>query len=326
MRNLNRVTLIFVLVLALMAAPVAAQPLTDDELTALDFINNAYRNTLAEDSFTLLVVNLVDQRAVARTSDTTPPEVLFDMELEQTTDMQVRRNAAGLYDSSMVLNQTATIEAPEMPPTTIITLLEFIAVDGGFFARLSDLSASPAPGSTTPDWFDLKDDPAWAQSLLGVTDIDAYTETIVQQWTYEFTPETVTSVVEQEPRTEDGRTLRVFSVTINPVALAESDELGDILALFEFMAADGMDTIIEQALAGLEMTMSIAIGADDNLLYDLLAETQMSVSLSGGMMPGLGLEPGQSVEFDQTMRTRAAYRHYGEPVEITAPEIARLSG
>ncbi len=227
--------------------------------------------------------------------------------LVQDTDSIVRNNPDGTSDSYAYLEQTFTTTTGGQTDESALTM-EMIIIDGGFYMRFNDIPAAAAPLFPT-GWVDVA-----RENVPGLEAIDTRAladmsgSNLISQ--YPVRPETVAQIDALEPITVNGQTFERYIISFRPEAVAEV--IYNSYINFEAMTAEE-SALIDQMLPNTTVTQESWVGAEDGLLYRLVAQVTIAEFESE--------IDSNAFQLAQESEITVALDDFNEPVDIDPPPL-----
>lgn len=234
--------------------------------------------------------------------------VAANQEVEQTITTQVRPAQEGQTEaSSIVLEQRNSVFVDDttdnVNPERHNFTIEVIQLDGQVYVRIPTEAEGLFPAI---DWVNITENPA-ALPLVESFNLEAMTSLTGISGAL-FNPDTVTDIQEGANEGISGQVMRVFTLTMNPMALFTGVN-GATLAGLE----DGDDPVVQAVLGAMTVQYIVWVGADDNLPHRMQAIIAVDIEL------GEDLTAGDPVKLVINSDATTDYSAFDTPVDIQIP-------
>lgn len=298
-----------IVILILMTMPVVQaqdDSLTDDELELVNYVSDSLNKLTALTSIYLEGTQVIEQDIRAQgqtilqtiTQDMTGWVLLEDL-VANAMDMTTLEGISASYDPGQDVDLGFS--------------MDMRLLDGVLYMRVYDVPIELA-GLYPDGWINFTEDGNLYQGFQLLNPEQLTNVAASTGMTNVYNENTVTSIEELESETlEDGTEVRVFSITLDAVAVFEDDATESMLSALnlESLGVD-TDTLLNDMLANAEYLVTIRIDSETDLAAEIAILLNIDTELT---------LQGITLDFIQNMTADFSYSRFNEDVDISAPDL-----
>ncbi len=298
-----------IVILILLTMPVVQaqdDSLTDDELDLVNYVSDSLNKLTSMTSIYLEGTQIIEQdiRAQGQTilqtisQDMTGWVLLEDL-VANAMDMTTLEGISASYDPGQDVDLAFS--------------MDMRLLDGVLYMRVYDVPIELA-GLYPDGWINFTEDGALYQGFQLLNPEQLTNVAASTGMTNIYNENTVTSIEELDSETlDDGTEVRVFSISLDAVAVFEDDSTESMLSALNLdsLGVDG-DTLLNDMLANAEYLVTLRIDSET----DLAAEVEVTLNID----TELTLQ-GITLDFIQNMTAAFNYSRFNEEFEISVPDL-----
>lgn len=298
-----------IVILILMTMPVVQaqdDSLTDDELELVNYVSDSLNKLTALTSIYLEGTQVIEQDIRAQgqtilqtiTQDMTGWVLLEDL-VANAMDMTTLEGIAASYDPGQDVDLGFS--------------MDMRLLDGVLYMRVYDVPVELA-GLYPDGWINFTEDGNLYQGFQLLNPEQLTNVAASTGMTNVYNENTVTGIEELESETlDDGTEVRVFSITLDAVAVFEDDSTESMLSALNLDSL-GVDTetLMNDMLANAEYFVTIRIDSETDLAAEIAILLNIDTELT---------LQGITLDFIQNMTADFSYSRFNEEFEISAPDL-----
>ncbi len=311
MNRMMRLLMGGVMAVAAVFPALAQGTLSADESLLLEIVQDAFEAVLAEESY-----HVTGDQRLAQTLTYTRED--SDYTLNQSFEQMlegwiVRQGEAG---RAVQITMTASVEYGYAGQTPVQggQVVEVIVIDDTLYMRVSEVTPPQAGANIPPGWVNLSEEPD-AIPGTSLINTDQYSRLLSTYVNYPLTSEAVLAITELAPERVEEVEMRVLEIVFDVPTLLRSGQFDLMLSAFNVEDyGTELDTLLALMGENAAVTMQVWL-TPEHTLY----RTDSRLSLSAPLE-----ETAPNIEqaaMTQEVTASLVYSDFGQPFDITAPEV-----